>query len=567
MKIGPYEVTGELGRGGMGIVYRVRVPGGGEAALKLVARVDPPLFSRFDRERRLMASLGEAEGFVGLLDAGLVPGGAFLLMPLVPGGTLRQRLEKGPLGIAETVALGNALATALGKAHARGIVHRDVKPENVLFTASRRALLADLGLAKHFDRTAPGASQSASMTKEGTAKGTVGYMAPEQLQDSASVGPAADVFALGAVLYECLAGRAPFQGGTILDVLARVSTGTVEPIDREDAPRWLISVVFRALAKDRDRRFADGAELAKALAPKVAPEVAQTTGRALRLLLGALAVGVAVGGVLLGRTLLAPAPPLGPTARDLVAQADERRRARDWDGAIGFATRALEVEPKLAAAWASRGSARRGKSDWDGTISDATRALELDPGLAQAWDDRASARGEKGDWDGALVDAARALEVDPSCAMAFADRGAARCTKGDWERGLADTNRALELDPKLSRAWANRGAMRGRTEDWDGAIADLTKAIELDPGHALDWATRSAARGKKNDHVGAVSDASRAIELDPKLPIAWLYRGNARAETGDTVGAIGDFERFLELDPSGPNTDYARSMLDELGKK
>jgi tetratricopeptide (TPR) repeat protein len=569
MKIGPYEVLGELGRGGMGIVYRVRTPSGAEAALKLVPRVDPPLFSRFDRERRLMASLGEAEGFVGLLDAGHIPGSAYLLMPLVPGGTLRQRLEKGPLGIAETLSIGLQVATSLGAAHARGIVHRDVKPENVLFTAKGRALVADLGLAKHFDRSAPGASQSASMTREGTAKGTVGYMAPEQIEDAARAGPAADVFALGAVLYECLAGRAPFQGGSVLDVLARVSSGIVPPLDREDAPRWLTAVVLRALARDAGRRFQDGAELANALREGAAKE----GGRARRsLLVGALALGavaaVALAGVLLGKTLDAPPPAAaGPGARDLVAQSEERRRARDWDAAIVLASRALDLDATLAAAWASRTSAKRGKSDWDGTIADATRALELDPKLAQAWDDRASARGEKGDWDGALVDASRALEVDPGFAMAWADRGAARCAKGDWERGLSETNRAIALDPKISMAWANRGNMRVRSEDWDGAIEDLTKAIDLDPKHALDWATRSVARAKKNDWIAALSDASRAIELDAKLPNGWFYRAAARAETDDTAGAIADFRHYLELVPSGPNSEYARAMIDELGKK
>ncbi len=152
MRIGPYEVLGELGRGGMGVVFRARGPGGGEVALKLLARADGAAFARFDRERRLLASLGEEEGFVGLLDAGTAREGAWLVMPLVPGGTLADRLEAGPLGVEETVALGTQLARALGAAHARGIVHRDVKPENILFAASGRPLVADLGIAKHFDR-------------------------------------------------------------------------------------------------------------------------------------------------------------------------------------------------------------------------------------------------------------------------------------------------------------------------------------------------------------------------------------------------------------------------------
>ncbi len=306
MKVGDHEVLGELGRGGMGVVYRVRTPGG-EAALKLLGRLDPAAFARFERERRLLAALGEAEGFVGLLDAGRSAQGPWLLMPLVPGGTLRQRLEAGPLGIEESIDLGIQLATALGKAHARGIVHRDVKPENVLFAASGRALVADLGLGKHFDRTA--ASQSVSLSKHGELRGTVGYMAPEQLEDSASVGPSADVFALGAVLYECLTGRLAFQGETVVEVMTRVSGATVEPIGRAEVPAWLEAVVKRALAVDPAVRFRDGASLARALRQRGG--AAERPRALVSLLAGAVA-----GALLLAILFLAsgrtppPAPPL-----------------------------------------------------------------------------------------------------------------------------------------------------------------------------------------------------------------------------------------------------------------
>src|SRR5690606_21440990 len=115
----------------------------------------------FQREREALATLGEADGFVPILDAGHDPEhGAFFVMPLVPGGTLRDRLRHGPLALTEAVRVGLALAEALGRAHARGIVHRDLKPENVLFTRDGRVLVADLGLAKLTGETWPELSRT-----------------------------------------------------------------------------------------------------------------------------------------------------------------------------------------------------------------------------------------------------------------------------------------------------------------------------------------------------------------------------------------------------------------------
>ncbi len=307
MNLAGFEILGELGRGGMGIVYRVKAPGGGEAALKLLPRADPGALARFERERRLLASLGEKEGFVGLLAAGSSPQGPWLLMPLVPGGTLRQRLDAGPLGVEETISFGTQLAQSLGRAHERGIVHRDVKPENVLFTRDGRPLLADLGLAKHFDRSAQGGSQSLSQTAHGTLKGTAGYIAPEQVEDARIAGPAADVFALGAVLYECLAGHPAFQAPSVLEVLAKLSSGSRERIARPDVPAWLEGVLEKALAPPPADRFADGASLARALLERGLKK--KTRPRTWAFLAAGAAVGALVLATLAPTRHEAPPPP------------------------------------------------------------------------------------------------------------------------------------------------------------------------------------------------------------------------------------------------------------------
>jgi WD40 repeat protein len=265
VRLGDYELLGEIGRGGAGVVHRAAAPGGRVVAIKVIpAERD---LERARRELRLLAELGAEKGFVPVLDSGASPHGCFIVMPFMGGGTLRDKLRRGPLELAAAVELGRRLARALGEAHARGIVHRDLKPENVLFAEDGSPFVADLGLAKHFRRDAPGGALSLSLSQGGNFLGTIGYAPPEQLRDAKEVGPPGDVFALGAILHECLAGAPAFAGETPLAILDLVESGSHDSLDdaRPGLPRHVVAAVERALAPDPAARFADGAAFAAAL--------------------------------------------------------------------------------------------------------------------------------------------------------------------------------------------------------------------------------------------------------------------------------------------------------------
>jgi serine/threonine-protein kinase len=493
MRLGPFEVLGAIGRGGTGSVYRARGRDGRVVAVKLLHARGADDLVRFDREVRIQGALGEADGFVPLLETGVAPEGAWIAMPLLEGGTLRDRLGHGPRPIEETIGLGISLARALARAHARGLVHRDVKPENVIFTGDGTPLLADLGLAKHFRADATGASQSVSLSRSGALQGTAGYMPREQMADAKSAGPAADVFALGAILHECLSGTPTFQGESLVELLARVDQGEVEALSRlrPEAPAWLENAIRRALAREPARRFVDGAAFLVALERRGEVE-APPVGRWLAV---AAVAGVAVlgtlGGALLVRRAPAPRalpsapPPAALDARGLQRRAVERLEKGDGAGARKDLDLAIGLDSKLAPAFAYRGRAKEAEGDHAAAVSDCDRAIELDPGLALAW----------------------------------AFRGDSRFGEGDEKRARADLDRALEIDPRLALGWALRARVR-LTGELAAAKEDAAKALALDPGLALAWAVVGDARSRESDAAGALAALNKAIDLDPRLAVA-----------------------------------------------
>jgi tetratricopeptide (TPR) repeat protein len=612
MLIGAYEVETTVGQGGMGVVYGARSPDGRAVAVKVLLKKDGDAVARFARERRLLGSLGVREGFVPLLDAGDTPAGPYVVMPLVPGGTLRRRLVAGPLGVDETAALGRKLAAALGAAHARGIVHRDVKPENVLFTAEGVPLLADLGLAKHFDPLGPGASQSVSLSANGDFRGTAGYMAPEQMVSTKEVGPEADVYALGVILYECLAGEPPFLGKTLVDLLQRVTVGTFEPIERRrpEAPAWLAAAIDRALDVSPARRFADGRAFHAALE---APSRRRSRAAVLALALLVPATGAGVFAASRpGKTrpASAPAAPIAPraepppprrAAKDWLASGREKVEKKDWDGAIADLTKAIDANPARASAWAERSRAQSGKGDPAAAVADAeravaleprsaeawtahglardldqrpeaitdfTRAIDLDPRFLRAWYNRGVYRDALADHDGAIEDLTRAIRIDPLFAQAWGARANAHMHKGDARPCQRDSSRAIELDPKVAWFWTARAVVTLALGDAPGAIPDFTEAIRLTPDDGLAWSRRAGAYAAIGDWDADIADCTKALECGPRSALVFAERGAARGKKSDWAGAIADTTQAIDLDAnlaiSYANRGFARENTGEV---
>ena len=339
-RLGPYDVVGPLGAGGMGEVYRARDARlGRDVAIKVLpsdVADNAERRGRFEREARAIAALDHPH-ICGIYDVGNAEGTHYLVMPLLDGETLAAHLEQGPLPLDQALTIAKEIADALDKAHRQGIVHRDLKPANVMLMKSGIKLL-DFGLAKLKPSGGPIAlsdtAGAATGTAEGMILGTLHYMAPEQVEgreaDSRS-----DIWALGAVLYEMATGERPFHGDTAASVVGAILKDTPARVSARTplAPESLDRLVATCLAKDPDERWQSARDLQRELQR-------------------------------LARGDSPPQPPVSDTSRQVPLRGGDRRCTR-WCSALG--------RGDMGVAGATGGD----KWNAAGAISDLPRARQL----------------------------------------------------------------------------------------------------------------------------------------------------------------------------------------------
>jgi tetratricopeptide (TPR) repeat protein/WD40 repeat protein/tRNA A-37 threonylcarbamoyl transferase component Bud32 len=449
-----YEILGELGRGGMGVVYQARQTKLNRlVALKVIlagSQASPEQRVRFLQEAELVARL-QHPNIVAIHEVGIHAGCAYLALEFIDGPSLAQKCGGTPQPPPEAVRLVEVVAAAAHEAHRRGIVHRDLKPANILLTTSGVPKIADFGLAKR-------AEFDTGLTQTGVIVGTPAYMAPEQAQGQLGVvGPAADVYSLGAILYELLTGRPPFQGGTPLDTVYRVVHDQPVPVraSQPQVPRDLETICLKCLEKEPRKRYASAAALAEDLRrfqagePIAARPVGTLErgwrwcrrnpgGAALITLVALLLVVIAVGGVAMSLSLRAA---LTQSEKER-AQAQKAERGR----------REQLLEALMAEARAKRYSGRVGQRF--GTIEAVRKATALARELKKP---------------AAVFDELRHLAV---AALALPDVRVAAKTWNGWPAGSS----GLDFDPVALRLYA-RGDRRGdvsvRRLDDDAEVARL----------------------------------------------------------------------------------------------
>jgi serine/threonine-protein kinase len=604
-RVGPFVVESLLGSGGMGVVHVARHERTGErVALKVLAQADPELLERFARETLIARRMAAHPDVVAIKDAGAVRGYPWLALELVTGGSLAAQLSRGRLPWQEAALHGAAVARALAALHAAGIVHRDVKPANVLLDGQGRAKLSDFGVARTLD--------SRSLTETGTVVGTLEYAAPEQLAASPRVDARADLYGLGATLHALLAGEPPFRG-TPLELARKHAAERPSSVRlaAPEVPPRLEQLVKRLLAKDPATR-GDAASVARELAEIAEAKDARPGNR--RVLAGALALLLLAGAGLALAWRHAPRSPLGPPPTPVVATlaspaatpASPAATIEAETAAIKSLLKterggaALERAQALVASYPLVGHAHyalalvlMAKGDDGGATAAIERALTLDPRNGRHWSLRALCRVAAQDLTGALSDVESALALNPRDPAAFEARGRVHLEQGlavearadflhaidatdgvlaleelsprlfalgDSGRALYALDRAVALAPEQPEVLALRANLKARLGDLEGALADTEAALAREPNRLDALETRRSVLLGLHRFPEALDAAEAMLAAAPGLATALLGRANARFYCADFKGTIADVDRALALSPDEPDAFYLRAL-------
>jgi tetratricopeptide (TPR) repeat protein/predicted Ser/Thr protein kinase len=611
-RLGRYELQGELGKGGLGTVHRAYDARLRRTVALKTLRAGDASAHALVREAQAAARLSHPN-IVTVYDAGEIDGIPFISMELVEGTPLGALFAAGR-PIRDLVAILRKVAGALAYAHAQGVVHRDLKPGNVLVDARGEPHVIDFGLA----RTADSLGQTVGPV------GTPSFMSPEHIRDPRSVGPRSDVYSLGVCLYQAMTGRLPFEGTDLYPVFQQILREEPAPPGglREGATRDLESVCLKALEKDPERRYAGAAEMEEDLDRALRgepvrarpPSAARRLGRALSrsrgfLVLGALIVAAAGFAAWSVRTAgrvrlherLGPLEAFVAETRPLfyVRSADLSPRLARLEGMLG----ALEAEPEAARAvgegWALAGDLeraerflRRAKAPFP------LGRLLLRRSLMTLVTEDGSTPSERLARARSLHEEAVSLlrreisggEMDRHLALAlraFAEGNSAEaarlCREGlekfgdsmgteeylillgamtpDPRDRLEPLTQAIERRPHDPFALHLRAGARRELGDLAGAIEDFSRALAANPRLAGAFNDRGVTRTARGEHDLAIADFDRAIAADPRMTYAVLNRALPRAAKGDLDGAIADCDRGIALDGRRPTAFVNRGTF------
>ncbi len=583
MLLDHYALVREVGRGGMAVVYLAEDrKHGRQVAIKMLS---PELSTamgseRFQREIRLLARLQHPH-ILPLYDSGEADGMLFFVMPFVEGDSLRERLRRtGAFTCADAARLLRQIADALDYAHARNVIHRDLKPENILLSGEQ-ALLADFGIARSAD-----APTDQALTGVGVSIGTPAYMSPEQAGAVASLDARSDVYSLGCMLFEMLAGSPPFEGANAMAVICQHITDPPRPLvgAREAVPPDVAHAVERALAKEPALRFASTGEFAAAVETAVAAARApsptderllqrQHAADARRTVLvldftnisGTADIDWLSTGI--AETLSVDLNKVG-AINVIGTDGATRRKLAERRHGPPDADRVLQLGRALGASWVVWGGfqamgarirltprftdietgALISADKIDGAIDDIFALQDrIVTGLTELLRIRLTTQ------EIALIEQPQTSNLSAYELYAKGQQAFQLFGKESAKQAAEYFRRAIEMDPDYALAYVGLGSLlvpryvaSGRQEEIDEGVAALRRALELDPSLSEPWVFLSYMFSWQGKRQEALDAARQAIDREPGHHFGWYTLGVALVLRADRESSPQDLSRAIQ---------------------
>lgn len=594
--INQYEIVSKLGEGGMGIVYKAHDSKlDRHVALKFLPRemsADPGVRKRFIQEARASSALDHPNISTVYEISETEEGGLFIVMPCYEGETLTERLERGPLEVNEALKIAAEVAKGLARAHDSGVIHRDIKPGNIMLVKDGPAKIMDFGLAM--------ISGASRLTQDGTMLGTAAYMSPEQAQGG-EIDIRSDIWSLGAVLYEMLSGNAPFEAEHHLAIMYSIMNEDPKPLSSADTgiPFEVEQLVSKAMVKDTARRFQTAREMADSLeelreqldllpkrtelAKRMIRQRRQLVMRGIFLVVTAALIAVAAWYFWSGRAeakypiVVLPFGTVSGTSDEEMLSGDITGKLTSnlsHIGSIGvISNRTAELYRDSDKSTSAIADELRIKAVLYGSVEESGGRLTLSVELVQAVPERILWKEEVECSIGELLD------VYQQMTRTIAEKLGARITREEEEKLAVsrEVDDEVYREYLLGRHFSEQLLSSIDPPLFKKALSHFERAISMDSTYAPPRADLAGMiahycrwmwTSKKDSLlVHARLEADRALELDPDLPDVYGARAQLLIHELDFDGMKREYEKMLKLDRSPETlTAYSGNFLTWIGE-
>jgi tetratricopeptide (TPR) repeat protein len=509
-QLGKYQIQQHLGSGGFADVYKaVDTELQRTVALKILKTnlvSNPDTVNRFIQEARTLARLDHPR-IAWVWDLGEAEGQYFIAMRYIDGVSLESLIkEKKQLPWEEVVPIIHDVSEALAFAHQHNLVHRDIKPGNILINKKDGAVLSDFGLVKVMDSSGMTSTSSAAL-------GTLAYMAPEILNGKPAT-PAADVFSLACVLVEMLTGGGPFHALTPQAIVTKHFMPLELPsIWPEGTPTNLPHILNSLLEQDPQKRAT--VTIFKKLTLQQVPKSTVNS----------------------------------VDANSCFEKAKTFSNQKNYDKALLYYSMAIDLNPKNATYYNNRGTIYHNKKLYGLAIQDSTYAIELDPDNASYYNNRGTSYYNNKQYDLAIQDYTRAINLDPADAVHYDKRGFSYHNNRQYDLAIQDYIEAIKLNPNNAGYYNNRGSSYLENKQYDLAIRDYTQAIKLNPNNAIYYNNRGNSYFEIQRYDLAIQDYTQAIKVNPNDAVYYNNRANSYFITHQHDLAIQEYTQAIKLNP------------------